>query len=215
MENGTWRLGLSTSSKYDYSDDFVDYEEHDEDYDVEVDYSCPFCTDDFDIVGLLCHIEEEHYDESKKGVCPVCDTIVGADLVEHIALQHENVYKSGRKSMQSDADSQSTIALIRKEMLERSLKSFLGSSSSVASSSNAAVDQLLTSFVCGYLTPAETETEPSTSLAGTSVIEEHTDEDLLERSMKSCVLSEQQEEQTQRSKFVQSILLSTFFDDGL
>ncbi|KAK9756898.1 hypothetical protein RND81_01G128400 [Saponaria officinalis] len=214
MDNGTWRIGLSTSSKYDYSDDYVDYEDNDEDYEVEVDYSCPFCTEDFDIVGLLCHIEEEHYDEAKKGVCPVCDTIVGRDLVEHIALQHENVYKSGSKSMHSDGDSQSNIALIRKEMLERSLKSLLENTSSVASSSTAAADQLLTSFVCAYSTP-EAETRPSTSLADAADKEEPTDENELERSMKNCVISEEQEEQTQRSKFVQSLLLSTFLDDGL
>ncbi|KAL9239045.1 hypothetical protein vseg_013400 [Gypsophila vaccaria] len=214
MDNGTWRLGLSTSSKFDYSDEYVDYEENEEDYEVEVDYSCPFCTEDFDIVGLLCHIEEDHFDEAKKGVCPVCDTIVGRDLVEHIALQHENVYKSGSKSMHGDADSQSTIALIRKEMLERSLKSLLENTSSIASSSNAAADQLLTSFVCAYSMP-EAETEPSTSLADTFVREESTNVNVLERSMKNCVISEKQEEQTQISKFVQSLLLSTFLDDGL
>lgn len=52
----------------DGSDNLLDYEEYDGDTDVEVDYPCPFCSEDFDIVGLCCHIEEEHYDEAKRGV---------------------------------------------------------------------------------------------------------------------------------------------------
>ncbi|XP_056687469.1 protein DEHYDRATION-INDUCED 19 homolog 3 isoform X3 [Spinacia oleracea] len=113
MDDRTWSFSLSTSSsKYnqssysafdDGSDNLLDYEEYDGDTDVEVDYPCPFCSEDFDIVGLCCHIEEEHYDEAKRGVCPMCGTSVGADLVEHIALQHENIYKSENKTRHSHA----------------------------------------------------------------------------------------------------------------
>lgn len=31
-------------------------------------YLCPFCAEDFDIVGLCCHIEEDHPVEAKNGV---------------------------------------------------------------------------------------------------------------------------------------------------
>lgn len=217
MEDRTWTFSLTSSSKYDqsYSDDYDDYEEID-DIEVEVDYPCPFCSEDFDIVGLCCHIEEEHFDESKRGVCPMCGAGVGADLVEHIAFQHENLYKSGNKTGHSHGDSQSTLALLRKEMLERSLKSILGSSSSVVSSSDAAVDQLLTSFVCSYSTPPGAESTPLRSLADASVKEEVKDMDTLERGIKNCIISEEkQEEQAQRCKFVQSIVFSAMLDDGL
>lgn len=220
MGDRTWSFSLSSSSsnKYNqsYSDNLLDYEEYDGDTDIEVDYPCPFCSEDFDIVGLCCHIEEEHYDEARKGVCPMCGTSVGADLVEHIALQHENVYKSGNKTRHSHGDSQSTLALLRKELLERSLKSLLGSSSSVVSSSDAAVDQMLTSFVCSYSTPSETENTPSCSPTDAPVKEELADEGMLERGMKNCVISEEkQEEHAQRCKFMQSLVFSTFLDDDL
>lgn len=31
-------------------------------------FLCPFCAEDFDIVGLCCHIDEEHTLEAKNGV---------------------------------------------------------------------------------------------------------------------------------------------------
>lgn len=31
-------------------------------------YLCPFCAEDFDIVGLCCHIDEDHPFEAKNGV---------------------------------------------------------------------------------------------------------------------------------------------------
>lgn len=32
-------------------------------------YTCPFCNEDFDMVGLCCHIDEDHAAEAKNGVC--------------------------------------------------------------------------------------------------------------------------------------------------
>ncbi|XP_021763240.1 protein DEHYDRATION-INDUCED 19 homolog 3-like [Chenopodium quinoa] len=220
MDDRTWNFSLSTSSsKYNqsYSDNLLEYEEFDGDTDeIEVDYPCPFCSEDFDIVGLCCHIEEEHYDESKRGVCPMCGTSVGADLVEHIAFQHENIYKSGSKTRHSHGDSQSTLALLRKEMLERSLKCLLGSSSPVISSSDAAVDQLLSSFVRSYSTTPEIESKPSCSSVDAPVKEEVVDEDTLERGMKKFVISEEKhEEHAQKCKFMQSLVFSTILDDDL
>uniref|UniRef100_A0A803M9D0 Uncharacterized protein n=1 Tax=Chenopodium quinoa TaxID=63459 RepID=A0A803M9D0_CHEQI len=172
MDDRTWNFSLSTSSsKYNqsYSDNLLDYEEYDGDTDIEVDYPCPFCSEDFDIVGLCCHIEEEHYDESKRG-----------------------------------------------EMLERSLKCLLGSSSPVISSSDAAVDQLLSSFVRSYSTTPEIKSKPSCSSVDAPVTEEVVDEDTLEREMNTLVISEEkQEEHAQKCKFMQSLVFSTILDDDL
>ncbi|KAL9257198.1 DEHYDRATION-INDUCED 19 homolog 7-like protein [Drosera capensis] len=45
-------------------------------------FLCPFCGEEFDVVGLFCHIEEEHPVEVKNGVCPVCAKRVGMDMEE-------------------------------------------------------------------------------------------------------------------------------------
>ncbi|URE21105.1 hypothetical protein MUK42_10909 [Musa troglodytarum] len=43
-------------------------------------FACPFCTEVFDVVGLCCHMDDEHPVESKNGVCPVCAARVGMDM---------------------------------------------------------------------------------------------------------------------------------------
>lgn len=44
------------------------YEETDLDEDLKAEFLCPFCAEDFDVVGLCCHIDEEHPVEAKNGV---------------------------------------------------------------------------------------------------------------------------------------------------
>lgn len=36
--------------------------------DLKAEFLCPFCSEDFDIVGLCCHIDDEHPVEAKNGV---------------------------------------------------------------------------------------------------------------------------------------------------
>lgn len=46
-----------------------DYEEVDEDVDdLNSEYSCPFCSEEFDLVELCCHIDDEHPLEANFGV---------------------------------------------------------------------------------------------------------------------------------------------------
>lgn len=52
------------------SDLCIDLEEEIEgDDESKTEYPCPFCTEDFDLVGLCCHIDEEHPIEANSGVC--------------------------------------------------------------------------------------------------------------------------------------------------
>ena len=44
------------------------HEEIDGDDELKTEYLCPFCADEFDVVGLCCHIDEEHPVEAKTGV---------------------------------------------------------------------------------------------------------------------------------------------------
>uniref|UniRef100_A0A0D9WFJ3 Di19 zinc-binding domain-containing protein n=1 Tax=Leersia perrieri TaxID=77586 RepID=A0A0D9WFJ3_9ORYZ len=53
-------------------------------------YNCPFCGEDFDFVAFCCHVDDEHAVEAKSGVCPICATRVGADLIGHLTMQHGN-----------------------------------------------------------------------------------------------------------------------------
>uniref|UniRef100_A0A0E0DQF7 Drought induced 19 protein type zinc-binding domain-containing protein n=1 Tax=Oryza meridionalis TaxID=40149 RepID=A0A0E0DQF7_9ORYZ len=53
-------------------------------------YNCPFCGEDFDFVAFCCHVDDEHAVEAKSGVCPICATRVGVDLIGHLTMQHGN-----------------------------------------------------------------------------------------------------------------------------
>jgi len=44
------------------------HEEIDGDEDSRAEFLCPFCAEDYDVVGLCCHIDEEHPVEAKNGV---------------------------------------------------------------------------------------------------------------------------------------------------
>lgn len=47
---------------------FMGFEEIDGDDDIREEFPCPFCSEYFDIVGLCCHIDDDHPLEAKNGV---------------------------------------------------------------------------------------------------------------------------------------------------
>lgn len=52
-----------------YCADFYNIiEEYEGEEESRPEFLCPFCGEDFDIVGLCCHIDEEHAIEAKNGV---------------------------------------------------------------------------------------------------------------------------------------------------
>lgn len=44
------------------------FEEIDGDDDFQEEFACPFCAESYDIIGLCCHIDDEHTLESKNAV---------------------------------------------------------------------------------------------------------------------------------------------------
>lgn len=49
-------------------DMFMGFDENDGDDGIREEFLCPFCSEYFDIVGLCCHIDEEHPMEARNGV---------------------------------------------------------------------------------------------------------------------------------------------------
>ncbi|KAJ9546461.1 hypothetical protein OSB04_019004 [Centaurea solstitialis] len=82
-----FRFLLLSSEAFHLVDEFESDEEG------RPEFLCPFCAEDFDIVGLCCHIDEEHTVEAKNGICPVCVKRVGPDLISHITMQHGSLLK--------------------------------------------------------------------------------------------------------------------------
>uniref|UniRef100_A0A2K1R8D1 Drought induced 19 protein type zinc-binding domain-containing protein n=1 Tax=Populus trichocarpa TaxID=3694 RepID=A0A2K1R8D1_POPTR len=104
--------------------------------DLKAEYLCPFCGEDFDVVGLFCHIHEEHPAEAKNGVCPVCAKRVGMNI---ITCSVRGDCRRGGANL--------AFSILRKELREGSLQSLLGGSSCFVSSSNTEPDPLLSPFI--------------------------------------------------------------------
>ncbi|KAL8061566.1 hypothetical protein ABFS82_02G093200 [Erythranthe guttata] len=229
MDANSWAARLSSASKRYQSalqtrsgmkwDGFdaemlMGFEEIEVDDDIREEYPCPFCSDYFDIVGLCCHIDDEHPVEAKNGVCPVCSMRVGVDMVAHITLQHGNIFKMQRKRKSRKAGSHSTLSMLRRELREGNLQSLFGGSSCVVSSTNAAPDPLLSSFILPMV--EDYETAPTHSSAESALVKKTTTATNSERKVKQAPMSiKDKEEKAKRSDFVQGLLLSVMLDDIL
>ncbi|CAA0834658.1 Protein DEHYDRATION-INDUCED 19 homolog 3 [Striga hermonthica] len=230
MDANSWAARLSSASKRYQSAlqsrsgtrwDSIDvemlmgFEEIDMDDDIREEYPCPFCSDYFDIVGLCCHIDDEHPVEAKNGVCPICSMRVGVDMVAHITLQHGNIFKISfflsQKSRKAGAHS--TLSFLRRELREGNFQSLLGGpSSSIGSSNNAAADPLLSSFI---LPMAEDyETVPSHTSAEATLTKKSVKNGIPERTIEEPPMSvEDKEEKAKRSDFVQGLVSSMMMLD--
>ncbi|KAK4491355.1 hypothetical protein RD792_002092 [Penstemon davidsonii] len=237
MDSNSWAARLSSASKRYQSalqsrsgmrlDGFdaemlMGFEEIDVDDDIREEYPCPFCTEYYDIVGLCCHIDDEHPVEAKNGVtfsfvvCPVCAMRVGVDMVAHITLQHGNIFKISfilRKRKSRKAGSHSTLSLLRRELREGNLQSlFGGGSSCLVSSSNAAPDPLLSSFII----PMVDDYQSAPSAESILVNNKSKTDTISERKVQQAPMSiKDQEEKAKRCDFVQGLLWSTILDDNL
>ncbi|KAK4477631.1 hypothetical protein RD792_016869 [Penstemon davidsonii] len=94
MDSDSWtRMSSSYSRRYQSRPDVYNGEEYEREEELRPEFLCPFCAEEFDMLGLCCHIDEEHTIESKNGVCPVCVKKVGSDLVRHLTTQHGSLLK--------------------------------------------------------------------------------------------------------------------------
>ncbi|EOY11592.1 Drought-responsive family protein isoform 2 [Theobroma cacao] len=192
MDADSWSARLSSASKryqsalQSRSDMFMGFEEIDGEGDIREEFPCPFCSEYFDIVGLCCHIDDEHPVEAKNG--------------------HRRKSRKG--------GSHSTLSLLRKELREGNLQSLFGGSSCIVSSSNSAPDPLLSSFILPMVDDF-VSVQPHLS-SETSTTKKSLDANKSERHVQSSPLSvKDQEEKAKRCDFVQGLLLSTILDDVL
>ncbi|CAF1703567.1 hypothetical protein HID58_053429 [Brassica napus] len=218
------------------------YEDLEGEDDLKSEFICPFCAEVFDIVGLCCHIDEEHPVEVKNGVCPVCTKRVGLDIVGHITTQHANFFKISflyykfyvqrRRRLRKGGYSSAYLAL-KKELREANLQSLLGgSSSSFTSSTNIDSDPLLSSFM--FSSPPSKSVVEGTSATKAShkaslkkynnvYISAHNRELLSHFGILAFVLcrdiqeeaplSGEDQEKAKKSEFVRGLFLSTMLGD--
>ncbi|KAF8036810.1 hypothetical protein BT93_C2505 [Corymbia citriodora subsp. variegata] len=201
MDLDMWRFDLSASStRYDAT---IVIDEFDGEGDLEVYYPCPYCSDDYDLLELCLHIDEEHPVEADSGVCPVCATKVDSYIVEHITTKHSDIVKWQQKLNLRKNESYSSFASSRTEF---------GSVPSAVSSSNGPPDPFL-SFICNAPAAYESEKGQSTSPSASDIAERTTDEALSERDMHQSPMQEKDKiEKAGRCEFVQGLVMSSILD---
>ncbi|KAK6119021.1 hypothetical protein DH2020_047228 [Rehmannia glutinosa] len=238
MDSNSWAARLSSASKRYQSalqsrsgmkwDSFdaemlMGFEEIEMDDDIRGEYPCPFCSDYFDIVGLCCHIDDEHPVEAKNGVkfyfvlynYSVMNEILKLYWSDKdVQLRHHLTHYMQRKRKSRKAGSHSTLSFLRRELREGNLQSLFGGSSCIPSSNNAAPDPLLSSFILPM--SEDYESVPSHSSAEATLIKKNTTGSISERKVQQPPMSiKDKEEKAKRSDFVQGLLLSVMFDDNL
>ncbi|KAL4339624.1 hypothetical protein GQ457_08G009500 [Hibiscus cannabinus] len=196
---------------------FMGFEELDGEDDAGEEFTCPFCSEHFHIVGLCCHIDDEHPVEAKNGrfACygPKFQilSLVTNSLLVYINVSYDGYVQRKRKSHK--AGSHLTLSLPRKELREGNLQALLGGSC-IMSSSNSAPDPLSSSFVLPMV--GDFVSVQPHFFRETITTEDSSDVNKSERIVQSTPLSaKDQEEKAERCKFIQGLLLSSIIDDIL
>lgn len=219
MDSDSWSR-LSAASKRHQStlqsryDQYLGFEEMEGDEDEwRPEFPCPLCDEDFDIVGLCCHIDDDHPFEMKNGVCPICLGGVGMDMVGHITVQHADLIKSQhkRRLRKGSSGSHGALNFLRKELRDGSLQSLLGGSSRLITP-HGAPDPLLSSFISNVpIADSSRIIEPEPLDEGIKKISE----DKVVESAAQILSDKDLKEMVRRSQFTQQLLLSTIFDEIL
>lgn len=173
--------------------------------------ACPFCLEDFDVLGLCCHIDADHRVEVKPGICPICTTKIGVNMASHIISQHESILKALFQKKHYSSRSRSAICLLRKELQEKHLKC-IKESPCVGSSSDAAADSMFLSFVNNPQLSYRPQPTKAAVPAEASLSEKSSNFDNSERIPQS-LSNDRNNESSRRCEFLQGLLLSTILDD--
>ncbi|KAJ0245239.1 Protein DEHYDRATION-INDUCED 19 2 [Hirschfeldia incana] len=195
------RSAATTTAKYQSGSylDSGDYEEEEEE-DVEVEYPCPFCSDDYDLVELCHHIDEEHHLEATYGVCPVCSKMVKRHMVDHITTHHRDVLKSGQKETYVE-DPYSSDNYLQEDLSMNHHRQ------------TAKTDQFL-SFLSNSPLPNQSKPvhEVDPSVEDKTLIEDYSAGK--DRKLSTPLSDSEQLEKAKKCEFVQGLLSSAMFDDG-
>ncbi|URE40220.1 hypothetical protein MUK42_17980 [Musa troglodytarum] len=129
--------------------------------DPRAEFPCPFCSEDFDIVGLCCHIDDEHPVEAKNGVIFVV-------ILVHIEWSHVMV-KSWDASPFAD-------------LREGNLQALLGGSSYIAPPPPmAAPDPFISSLIYTLPLDESSKDAQSDSLDEGNIVSKNSEEKVVKR----------------------------------
>ncbi|KAF7154644.1 hypothetical protein RHSIM_Rhsim01G0288400 [Rhododendron simsii] len=189
----------------------MDMEEdsEEENDDLKPEYVCPFCLDDFDLVGFCCHVDNGHPIEAKSGeeyddpLVEESSRVVSSFDIAADPMLSSLIYNPPPADVPEIQLSNSTAEANIAE--ESSDKFSLGRSEREAMA-NIGCDELEYSSWQRSVRPCSKVEEASYMCRG-----------VMSRRIidPSPFSNKDQEEKARRCKFVQGLLFSTFLDDGL
>ncbi|KAL3648646.1 hypothetical protein CASFOL_005049 [Castilleja foliolosa] len=203
MDSDSWARFSSYSRRCLSRSDVYNEEGCEVEEEPNPEYLCPFCAEDFDMVGLCCHIDEMHPVPAKNGVCPVCSRNVGSNLVRHL---------TGRRVSRRGGFN-SSFPILRRELRDENLQSLFSRSSLSGSLAHTESDPVLSSFIV-----SPPEVDKSYGVQPLSLVKPASSTELSAQNVEDrfVQLSEEDlKEKAQRCEFVRGLLVSTFLDDYL
>ncbi|KFK42628.1 hypothetical protein AALP_AA1G019900 [Arabis alpina] len=215
MEDDSWAVSSSgssrsyrsgTATKYQSGTYFGLGEDYEEDDDVTVEYPCPFCSDDYDLIELCHHIDEEHQLQATHGVCPVCSKRVKMHMVDHITTHHRDHLKSEQKQTSYMDDQYSS---------DKYLDELPPSNHQHHHTSKTVVSDQFLSFLDNSPLPNQTKlVQPDSSVENKTPIKDSSTEIDGQGKSSSPLSDTEQLEKAKKCEFVQGLLSSAMFDDG-
>ncbi|XP_047961141.1 protein DEHYDRATION-INDUCED 19 homolog 4-like isoform X1 [Salvia hispanica] len=192
--------------------------------------ACPFCSEDFDVLGLCCHIDADHRIE----ICPYCMIKVRMNMASHVITQHEDVLKISLQGILVlyttllccdlnstnalcikkywNTRSRSALFQFRKELQKKHLQS-IKESSCVGSSSNAETDSKLLSFANSPRRASKHQTTKDASSTKSRVTLLDISKDVTIDRIQPIPSKDWHKERASRCNFLQGLVLSTILDD--
>ncbi|EOA21515.1 hypothetical protein CARUB_v10001912mg [Capsella rubella] len=202
------RYRLEELAKYQ-SGSCIEFEDVEEDDEMEVDYPCPFCSDDYDLVELCHHIDEEHQLDANNGICPVCSRRVKMHMVDHITTQHRDVLKLEQKQRLYKDETYSAFSPGTRKYLQ----SLIDEPLSTNHTSKSVPDPLL-SFIYNSPLPNQSKLVLPDLSGKTSMEDKSSIRDSTEKDGKplSPLSNTELLEKAKKREFVQGLISSTIFD---
>lgn len=233
-EDEDWDIGFSTFSKQtlphplsecnnhcgeedddddDDDDDYDDYDDEefeDDNYDGKVELGCPYCVENFDILGLCCHIDDQHFKEAKSGICPICDKTLDTNMRVHIIAQHESMLRALRKVKVRSGGVHTGLSRLK---IDDHPFSHPQASPPVGSSSDLPPDPLFLSFAKTHKPAPRPESLQHKSSSEAPSQRKTSNCDTVERSIEPPSLTDKSEDKVQVCEFVSDLVFSTLFND--
>ncbi|KAK7246465.1 hypothetical protein RIF29_41333 [Crotalaria pallida] len=190
-----------------------------EDFDVEddgrLDLPCPYCYEDFDIVSLCSHLEDQHSCESKVMICPICTVKVSHDMLNHITLQHGRLFKISFLLLRRVAIPNSqALSLLGRDLREAHLQVLLGGGyrTNNASVPNVVTDPFLSSLILNFPseeTISKSEVTNAEDSSAKKIAPVHIWKSSFDPSLSIEEREKRMKQAAGRSGFMQDLFLST------